>query len=229
MPLKWAPLTKKFIEKKKHNVTHLKELGVILVLETEDKSLLHGLTLKVLPLMVHYFFEVHLYSTFFKLKSKTLKGEAFGKMLAETILADPKLDITLGGEHIHWRVVQRYFGKLEDIKKHPEVLEPHLQPEDLHWDRTEVALAKYIPELAIWEDLDYVGILKDGLPMSLNLMDLTLSFANKNRYKEHLFYHFRESLWNEIFARYMGHDNLEDELLAKLDNALVKPEKLKYK
>lgn len=227
MPLKWAPLTKKFIEKKKHNVTHLKELGVVLVLETEDESLKHGLVLKVLPLLVHYFYEIHLYSSFFKLKSKVLKGESFGKLLSETIIADPKLNIKLGGEHIHWKVVQRYFGKLNDAKKHPEIFEPHLQPEDLHWDRAESALAKVIPELTIWEELDYVGIIKDGLPLSLNLMDLTLSFANKNRYRDHLFYHFRESLWSEIFARYMGHENLEDELLAKLDNNLVKPEKLK--
>lgn len=227
MPLKWAPLTKKFIEKKKHNITHLKELGVVIVIETEDESLRHGLVLKALPLIVHYFYEVHLYSVFFKLKSKTLKGVHFGKLISDTIAADPKLDLTLGGEHIHWRVVQRYFGKLNESKKHPEILEPHLQPEDLHWVRAEVALAKVMPEMMIWEDLDYVGVLKDGLPLSLNLMDLTLSFANKMRYKEHYFYHFRESLWNEIFARYMGHQNLEHELLAKLDNALVKPEKLK--
>lgn len=227
MPIKWAPLTKKFIEKKKHNITHLKELGIVLVLETEDESLKHGLALKALPLIVHYFYEVHLYSVFFKLKSKTLRGTTFGGLVAETIAADPKLNMTLGGEHIHWRVVQRYFGKLEDAKKHPEIFEPHLQPEDLHWDRAEVALAKVIPEMMIWEDLDYVGTITDGLPLSLNLMDLTLSFANKMRYKEHYFYHFRESLWNEIFAVYMGHNNLEHELLAKLDNALVKPDKLK--
>jgi hypothetical protein len=229
MPLRWAPLTKKFIEKKKHNITHLKELGVVLVLETEDEELRHGIVLKAMPLIVHYFYEVHLYSNFFKLKSKVLKGDEFGKVIAETILADPKLKMTLGGERIHWKVVQRYFGKLEDAKKHPEIFEPHLQPEDLHWDRAERALARVIPELMIWEDTDYVGIMKDGMPLSLNLMDLSLSFANKNRYKQHLYYHFRESLWNEIFARYMGHKNLEDELLAKLDNALVKPEELKIR
>ncbi len=226
MPLKWAPLTKKFIEKKKHNITHLKELGVVLVLETEDEELRHGLVLKALPLIVHYFYEVHLYSAFFRLKAKTVKKDSFGKVLMETIVADPKTDLKLAGEHIHWRVIQRYFGKLDDVNKHPEIFEPHLQPESLHWEMAEKALARQIPELRVWEDLDYVAIEKDGLPISLNLMDLTLSFANKNRYKQHLFYHFRESLWDEIFARYMSQKTLEKELLAKLDNALVKPEKL---
>lgn len=226
MPLRWAPLTKDFIKKKKHNITHLKELGVVVVIETEDRELLHGLVLKVLPLIVHYFYEVRLYSNFFKLKSKSTQGAEFGRVITETILADPKLDVKIGGERIHWRVVQRYFGKLEDAKKHPEIFEPHLQPEDLHWDRAEKILAEVIPELMIWEELDYVGRIYDGLPISLNFMDLTLGFANKARYKEHLFYHFRESLWNEIFARYMGHDALEDELLAKLNNSLVMPERL---
>lgn len=232
MPLRWAPLTKDFIEKKKHNITHLKELGVILVLETEDQNLRHGIVLKALPLIVHYYYEVHLYSRFFKLKSRSLKGREFGRMLAETILASPQVNLDLNTEaevedgDINWRVVQRYFGKLEDVKKHPEAFEPHLQPEDLHWDKTEKVLADRIPELKIWEDLDYVAKIFDGLPVSLNFMDLTLSYANKDSYGEHLFYHFRESLWNEIFARYMGRKNLEKQLLAKLDNATVDPDKL---
>lgn len=229
MPLKWAPLTKKFIEKKKHNVTHLKELGVVIVLETEDEGLRHGIVLKVLPLLIHYFFEIHLYSTFFELKAEILKAESFGRLLSETIIADPKTSVELGGEHIHWRVIQRYFGKLDDAKKHPEIFKPHLQPEDLHWDSAQNTLARVIPELSIWEDLDYVGTIKDNIPLSLNMMDVTLSFANKNRYKEHLYYHFRESLWNEIFSRYMGREELEHELLAKLNNSLVDPEKLKPK
>jgi ASC-1-like (ASCH) protein len=226
MPLKWAPLTKDFIKKKKHNITHLKELGVLLILETEDESLKKGLALKVLPLIVHYYYEIHLYSAFFKLKAKTEKRRSFGRVIKDTIIADPKLKLQVKGSNVHWRVVQRYFGKLDDAKKHPEIFEPHLQPEDLHWDLAEKALAKYIPELEIWKDLDFVAIEKDSLPLSLNLMDLTLSYANSLDYKDRLYYHFRESLWNEIFARYMGVEVLENELLTKLNNALVYPERL---
>lgn len=226
MPLKWGPLTKDFIKKKKHNITHLKELGVLLVLETEDESLKKGLILKALPLIVHYYYEIHLYSAFFKLKASTEKKRSFGRVITDTIIADPKHKLRIKGENVHWRVVQRYFGKLDDAKKHPEIFEPHLQPEDLHWDLAEKALAKYIPELKVWVDLDYVAQQKDELPLSLNLMDLTLSYANSLDYKDRLYYHFRESLWNEIFARYMGIEVLEDELLSKLNNALVYPERL---
>ena len=45
----------------------------------------------------------------------------------------------MAGSHVHWRVIQRYFGKLEN-EYHPEIFEPHVQPEDLHWRKAEEAL-----------------------------------------------------------------------------------------
>lgn len=236
MPLRWAPLTKNFITKKKHNITHLKELGIVVVIETVEPSLIHGVTLKALPLIVHYYYEVHLYSSFFKKLAATHKNNpvVFGEILSDTILASPKIDkkdmptdVNIAHQDINWRVIQRYYGKLNAKKDHPEIFEPHLQPEDIHWDKAESILGRAIPELLVFEDLDYVALLKDGQPVSLNLMDLSLSFANKDRYGDHLFYHFRESLWNEIFATYLGQDELENQLLAKLNNSLVSPSSIK--
>lgn len=45
-------------------------------------------------------------------------------------------------------------------------------------------------------------------------------------FKERYLYHFRESLWNEIFARYMGSDVLRSQVLGRLDNEVIKPEEL---
>jgi hypothetical protein len=58
-------------------------------------------------------------------------------------------------------------------------------------------------------------------------MDVSLSYSNKESYENRYVYHFRESLWNEIFMRYMGHKNLEDQILKQLDNDMIAPEKLK--
>jgi hypothetical protein len=55
-------------------------------------------------------------------------------------------------------------------------------------------------------------------------MDLSLSYSNDIPYEDRYLYHFRESLWNEVFARYMGEKALEEQLLEKLDNAIIKPE-----
>jgi hypothetical protein len=53
-----------------------------------------------------------------------------------------------------------------------------------------------------------------------------LSYSNSIPYEDRYLYHFREALWNEVFARYMGEKVLEEQLLVKLDNAVVKPEML---
>lgn len=78
----------------------------------------------------------------------------------------------------------------------------------------------------MWRDMDYVATLKGSDIVTFNLMDVALSYANAVPYPDRYLYHFRESLWNEVFARYMGNNSLREQLLIKLDNAIVKPEEL---
>lgn len=220
-PNKWGDIAEHFIQKKLHNITNLKEMGAICVMPMAIERM-PGVTLKVMPLIFHYFNEIRLYSAFFKLvKAK----RNFGQVAARTLIADtPDVPLIQGG-HIHWRVIQRYFGKLKD-ESHPEIFEPHVQPEDLHWRKAENLLYQVDPELEMWRDMDYVAVLKDGQTVTFNLMDISLSYSNGLKYEDRYLYHFRESLWNEIFARYMGQGLLEEQLLVKLDNAMIKPESL---
>lgn len=218
---KWVDLAEHFVEKKKHNITHTKELGVIVVVPMKQTHV-PGLTLKTLPLLFHYFNEIRLYSAFFKFKS-TQKN--FGKVISETLIADTGTGAIVAGQHIHWRVIQRYFGKLSE--DHPEAFQPHLQPEDLHWRRAEEILYEIDPELKYWQDMDYVAMMGgDGQPVTFNLMDVALAYSNQETFKTRYFYHFRESLWNEIFIRYMGEPTLKQQILQQLDNDMVKPEEL---
>jgi hypothetical protein len=218
---RWGDIAAHFIEKKRHNITHLKELGIVLMLPMLQPRDL-GITLKALPLVLHYYNEIRLYSSFFKLKQV---APHFGKIFVDTLNADPDLGPIMAGQHIHWRVIQRYFAKLKD-EYHPEIFEPHVQPEDLHWRKAEDTLYKMDPELGFWRDLDYVGLMFNDGPIAFNLMDVSVSFSNQTLYEERNIYHFRESLWNEIFIRYMGHKNLEQQVLEQLDNEMIKPENL---
>ncbi len=220
---RWGDLTKEFVHKKKHNITHLKELGVILMLPVSPDAHLRGITIFTLPLLFHYLNEIRLYSAFFKLKQVQPN---FGQIIVETLIADPGKAAIMAGQHIHWRVIQRYFGKFEN-EYHPEVFEPHVQPEDLHWRRAEDLLYKVDPELEFWRDLDYVGAVHGKRPVTLNLLDVAANYVNQLPYEERVFYHFRESLWNEVFVRYMGQKNLEQQVLQQLDNDMIKPEDLK--
>lgn len=219
-PSKWGDIAEHFIAKKRHNITHSKEMGAIAIMPmTETK--MTGITLKVMPLLFHYFNEIRLYSSFFKLMQDK---QNFGEIVATTLIADtPNLPLTQNS-HIHWRVVQRYFAKLKE--PHPEIFEPHVQPEDLHWRRAEEVLYAIDPELEFWRDLDYVAVEKGHDTITFALMDVSLSYSNGLNYDNRYLYHFRESLWNELFARYLGEKVLEQQLLVHLDSAMIKPETL---
>lgn len=220
---KWGDIAEHFIQKKRHNITHSKEMGAIAIMPMRETHMT-GVTLKVMPLLFHYFNEIRLYSSFFKLMS-TKKN--FGAIVSDTLIADPA-HVKIGDTaNIHWRVIQRYFGKLT-TETHPEIFEPHVQPEDLHWRRAEAILYDIDPELKFWKDMDYVAVLKGDASdtVTFNLMDMSLAYSNAIAYEDRYLYHFREALWNEVFARYMGEKTLEHELLEKLDNAIIKPEVL---
>lgn len=220
MDKRYTTLAEHFVEKKLHNVTHTKELGVIIIVPVKRKNW-KGLTLKTLPLLFHYMNEVKLYSTFFKLKSKTVKK--FGEVVMETLIADTRTGAQIAGQHIHWRVIQRYFGKLKD-EAHLEAFQPHVQPEDLHWRRAEELLYQLDPKMEFWKHRDWVGMMFDDHPVTANIIDISLSYSNDISYGDRYVYHFRESLWNEIFARYMTMPVLERQILEQLDNDMIKPE-----
>lgn len=219
---KYVGLAEHFVEKKLHNVTHTKEMGVIVVVPVKQERW-KGLTLKTLPLLFHYMNEVKLYSTFFKHKSKTAHN--FGEVVMETLIADPDAGSQIAGQHVHWRVIQRYFGKLKD-EAHPEAFEPHVQPEDLHWRRAEELLYQIDPRMTFWKDRDWVGYAIDGHIVTLNFIDMALSYSNDVPFDMRYIYHFRESLWNEIFVRYMGMPTLKKQVLEQLDNDMIKPSAL---
>lgn len=218
---RWGDIAEHFIEKKRHNITHLKELGVILMLPVKvDK--LPGITIWAMSLLFHYTNEIRLYSAFFKLQQ--VKKD-FGDIVVNTLIADPGMASVMAGKHIHWRVIQRYFGKLE-TEHHPQIFEPHVQPEDLHWRHAEEVLYKIDPELSFWGGLDFVALMHGGRPTTFNMTDVAASYCNKTPYENRTIYHFRESLWNEIFMRYMGQKMLKDQILQQLDNDMIAPERL---
>src|SRR5690348_15219963 len=107
---KYVDLATHFVEKKLHNITHTKEMGVIVVVPMHAERM-KGITLKSLPLIFHYINEIRLYSAFFKLKQV---NHNFGETVVNTLIADPGNASQMAGHNVHWRVIQRYFGKMKD-------------------------------------------------------------------------------------------------------------------
>lgn len=214
---KWGDAANEYMFNKHHNIVHLKELGVLMLLPLPVKRI-KGLTITVLPLAIHYVNEIRSYSSLFKLHQV---HPDFGDIIVKTILEDPKTPALIAGTPLHWRTIQRHFG---NSGSPPDIFEPHIQPEDLDWKKAESIIYQLEPALKFWEHLDYVATLNTDNPVPLSLMDNAVSYCNSLEYGQHSTGHFRESLWNEIYARYLGQDALSQSVIEQINSQLESSE-----
>lgn len=150
----WLVLGEQFAGKKLHHLSHLKELGIIFILPFSANY--PGAVLEVLSLMLHYFHEVSFYSRIFK---NLMTGADFGPNLVRALQGQVSSE-PLVGRKITWRIIQRYLAKEDPTD--PRLLEPHVNPEAIHWRKAEDDLARFaqeakLPALEFWTGLDFVG------------------------------------------------------------------------
>lgn len=206
----WKEAAEKFVQKKYHNISHLKELGVIFVIPITLK--VSGEILRTLSLIAHYFNEVYFYSDLIKNFAQNNPKE-FPKNFISLLRGDvlDNLPAPSSDEHRSFSIVQRYLAK-DDENDHRLFL-PHVNPEALHWDRAEENLAK-IEGLDFWKDLDWIGdffkIETGGeILVSFNLVDTVMSLVKEKEMIKYL-YHHQEALWNKIFISYFGREKFEE-------------------
>ncbi len=216
---KWVVAAGKFTKKKYHNVSHLKELGVIFVIPVSLGFA--GETLRLLSLLNHYFNEIYFYSDLFRMFSgdeekfsknliSLLRGDVLEKRLPQ-MLKEAKRSNVL--------IVQRYLAK--DDENDWRLFEPHVNPEAMHWEKAENGIVK-VPEvlnelkdgLHFWKDLGWVGdYFKDevgrDILVSFNLVDTVMSLVMEKQMIKYL-YHHQEALWNKIFISHLGEDRVAD-------------------
>ncbi|GAC1482118.1 MAG: hypothetical protein NVS1B7_4050 [Candidatus Saccharimonadales bacterium] len=219
---RWHNLAEQYVRAKHHNVMQIKELGVVALLPLPVERL-PGITITVLPLLLHAINEIRLYSAYFKLQQVQPN---FGKNLASSLLDNSGHHVYLAGHAIHWRVVQRHFGSA--TKSHlPEIFQPHLQTEDLLWRRVEQTLYHLEPALHFWHNLDFVSVVgHDHNPISFNIMDSALNYINQLPYSHRVYGHSQASLWNELYGRYLLLPSVEQQILNQFDTAIFEVESL---
>lgn len=209
----WLDVARKFIEKKFHNVSHLKEFGIIFI--TPTKLGMRGETLRTFMLLLHYLNEVPFYNKLFR---KIAKSPNFPAELESLLRGDvSSAKISSNGE-VTWRIVQRYLAK--DDPNDFRLFEPHVNPEAEHWYKAEgdfgklatIAGAEAGHTFGYWRGLDSVGdFFKDDggeKLVSFDLIDLTMSLAKNGDIK--YLYHQQEALWNRIFVKYMGREKMNE-------------------
>lgn len=200
---RWTEASDQFVQSGRHNILSFKELGTVVLLPMSAK--IDGFAIASLLLALHYMNDIRTYSSFTKLQQVK---PTFGKIIEQTSYTDPMTSAKLAGQSVPWKVIQRFYGRMRDAY-HPEVFEPHVQAEDLAWHDAERVLAGLEPALGFWVGTQYTCMLHDGEPVSLNILDVSLSYCNHLSFADRIVHFAREHLWHELMSRYLHQGNLE--------------------
>lgn len=207
---KWKNSAVDFVKHKRHNLTHLKELGAVFILPLSSN--LEGELLRTVGLLFHYLEEVPFYSGVIEnlASSKDCFAENLSSLLRGDVLVNPP------EEDHSWLVVQRYLEK--DDPHDWRLSFPHLNTESLLYSRAYSKFPKiksFSPEaghsLSFWSELDWVGGFFDHNGeeslLSFDLLDNSMSLVSGN---DKIFsYHSHEALWNKIFSLFFNFAALE--------------------
>ncbi|MEK7203478.1 MAG: hypothetical protein AAB627_00115, partial [Patescibacteria group bacterium] len=191
-------VAEKFLEKKYHNVSHLKELGIIFIVPLKLDT--PGEVLRIFTLLLHYLNEVPFYSKLFKRFSK--EPDFIEKL--KSLLRGDVLDVSKVQNlkpNAKWLIIQRYLAK--DNENDQRLFMPHVNPEAEHWYKAEESLGKLGPSF-LWKELDFVGDFFGEELVSFDLIDLVMTLVKKGEIK--YLYHQEEALWNKIFIEYLGRE-----------------------
>ena len=198
---RWIALSEGFVKKKYHNLSHLKELGLIFTLPVTLG--ISGEILRGFSLMLHYFNEIAFYSYLFA-KYSEKDPDNFSHNLISLLRGDTIDRRPTPSDKAKWLVIPRYFAK--DDEHDWRLFEPHINPEAMHWEKAERALDTLPVDLSFWRDLNWVGdefMTTTGIEVlvSFNLVDTVMSLVKEKEMIKYL-YHHQESLWNKIYSEY---------------------------
>ncbi|PIR69502.1 MAG: hypothetical protein COU47_02930 [Candidatus Niyogibacteria bacterium CG10_big_fil_rev_8_21_14_0_10_46_36] len=221
----WLTIAEAFLEKKFHNVSHLKELGIIFVIPIPIDTA--GETMRLFSLLLHYLHEITFYSKLFRLYAH--EPDTFAKRLVSSLRGDVMEKPFPGDEQAYrWMMVQRYLAKEDE--KDPRLFASHVNPEAIHWTRAENDIAtlgkrEKSLELEFWHGLDWVGaFIPDELGgetfTSFNLVDNAMSLVSAKTVVKYT-YHHREALWNQVFSAYTGFSMMEELIIKNFSQGFI--------
>ena len=221
---KWKRAAEQFLKKKYHNLSHLKELGFIFIIPISVD--VPGTTMRDFGLSLHYFHEIKFYSD---LVERYMKEPDFAKRFVGLLRGDV-LDVRpteneLGKTLL---IVQRYLAK--DDENDWRLFYPHVNPEAIHWQKAENDIAKLSQRFKLgfefWDGLGPIGdFFKDEsgveVLVSFNFLDTVMSLFQEKEMIKYL-YHHQESLWNKIFAEFLGEEKMEQLIKDNFDHGFIK-------
>lgn len=212
---RWLSLGAQFASSAKHPMITFKELGTVVVLPMQDQ--VDGLAIATALLSIHELNEIRSFSSYVKLQQ--VKPD-FGEIMRKAITEEPHVAAPLAGQKVTWQTIHRFYAHHAN-QVHPEVFEPHVQPEDLTWQHAEDELAELSPALSFWHGTQNLTYIEDGQPVSYNMLDVALSYCNHLSFADRIVHFMRKNLWHELLLRYLNQNNLEEAVQQQLSNDLL--------
>ncbi len=224
---KWDTLSAAYVLRAKHNIIAFRELGAIILLPMPVT--IQAAPLAATLLTLHAISDIRTSSTYLKLHQVR---PDFGAIVASIARQEPITKAELAGSLLSWKLVHRHFAKHPDAYN-PDLFEPHVQQEDLHWRAAEDVLAEAHPRFAFWQGAAHFGLLaqpsgfrehggqQKGEIVSLNLIDAVLNLCNSLPYERRFVRYARDHIWHELMLRYMHQDSIERTVHAQLSTELV--------
>jgi len=225
LPERWLGIGRKFLGKKLHHMSHLKELGIVFIIPVEDYGV--GETFYLFFMTLHYLYETDWYSKLFKMYSSS-------KDFASKMISALKVEVSSfplpNQEKVSWRIVARYLAKKDPDD--PRLFEPHISPEAWHYIHVSSAiqrLASRFPDLELdfWQGLDGAGEffrykgLKGKTLISFDPYDNGIDLLKQSGLESDHLYHQQEALWNKIFIEYMGEKKLDKMMIENLEKGYI--------
>lgn len=214
---RWQELAHEFVGTSRHNILSFYELGAIVLLPIDHA--VEGLAFTTLLLVSEEMNGIRAHSSYAKLQQ--VKPD-FGKIIQKSSVSEPFTSARLAGQPVPWRMIQRYYARFTDAY-HPEIFEPHVQPEDLQWSSGEEMLANLDPSLKFWEGTANLGLVHDGEIVSCNALDVALGYCNHLPFTDRIVHFVRDNLWHELMMHYLNQRNLEEAVHKQLAGELTEP------
>ncbi|MBC7581423.1 hypothetical protein H7097_00965 [Aeromicrobium sp.] len=213
---RWQKLADILTNARKHTVVALKEYGAIVLLP-QPTTVPPAVMTTTLMLALHSMNELRAASTLLKLCQ--VKAN-FGAIVQDVVADEQKLSTDLLDQQVPWQIIQRYYARFQDAFR-AEVLEPHIQASDLSWHSIEDVLASIEPSMGFWRGTDHLAIVRNGQPVSFNVIDVALATCNQLPYEHRIVHYLQHSLWNELLLKYLKHDSVEQVVLGQLESELA--------
>ena len=224
LPERWAGIGEKFLGKKLHPMSHLKEMGVIFVIPVTHDFPVKSLYLFFMTL--HYTYEVYWHSSLFK---KYSQESNFTEKMIDALQVKVGMEDLPKDRKMSWRIIPSYLAKKNT--EDPRLKEPHINPEAWHYFHVAKAISSFsrrFPGLGLdfWDDLGVVGGLfpdekNQETLVSFDLFDNGISVLKNANFELKYLYHQQEALWNKFFRKYMGKEEMNEIMMDNLHKGAV--------